>query len=101
LAGVTAGLLGFAFAAIAILLAMPKQPSPRFQAARRQVVSVLLSTSLLVGVSLVLSIAAMIVDQSTAAPAWLTAFLISTLLVSLLGLLLSGVSLALLLRVVS
>jgi hypothetical protein len=100
LAGVSSGLLGFSFAAIAILIAVPRTPHERFVSARRQTVSVLLSTSLFVGISLVTSVLGMIIDQSARAPDWLAAGMVSSLIASLFGLTIGGFSLAILLKAV-
>lgn len=101
LAGVSSGLLGFSFAAIAILIAVPKGQSPRFSAARGQTVSLLLSTCALIGSSLTLSIVGMIVDRGSVAPVWLASSLVSTMITSFVGLAICGVSLACLLRAVA
>jgi hypothetical protein len=101
LAGVSSGLLGFSFAAVAILIAVPRTPQPRFVDARRQTVSVLLATSLLIGVALVTSVLGMIIDREETAPEWLAALLTSSLISSLLGLAISGLSLAVLLRAIA
>jgi hypothetical protein len=98
LAGVSAGLLGFSIAAVAILIAVPRTQQERFSRARNQTVSVLLSTSLLVAVTLVSSILGMVIDQDARAPAWLAASLVSSMISSLTGLAISGLSLAVLLR---
>src|SRR2546423_15612184 len=62
LAGVCSGLLGFSLAAIAVLISVPKNPSRAFTVARTQTVSLLLSTCVLLGMALTLSILGMIVD---------------------------------------
>jgi hypothetical protein len=100
IAGISAGLLGFSFAAIAILTAIPRQQNARFKAARNQTVSVLLAVSLVMGISLVLALIGMIIDQGSLAPAWLASSLIGTLLASVFGLVLGGLSLAILIRAI-
>jgi hypothetical protein len=99
LAGVAAGILGFTIAAVAILIAMPKNPSPRFGPVRRYVVSTLLSTSLLVGFVLAFSILGMVIDRRTLPPLWLQSGIVAGLLAAALGLGVGCLGLAALLRV--
>lgn len=102
-AGVAAGLLGFTFAAIAILISIPKdRAAPRQQAAfisvRGHTVSLLLGTSLGLALALSTSLGGLLIDQSNHAPTVLVAILSSSACVSGAGLILSGITLALLLN---
>jgi hypothetical protein len=62
LTGVSAGLLGFLFTIIAILVAMPRGTSPHFIPARKQAVSALLGTSLIMGLLLGVSLIGVLAD---------------------------------------
>ena len=72
-----------------------------FKTVRHQTVTVLLSTSLILGLALILSLAGLVLDDGKSAPVWLSAGMAACALTSVLGLLIGGLSLAVLLRAIS
>ncbi len=93
IAGVMAGLLGFVIAAIAILIALPRNVSERFRKVRRYVVELLLGTSFLLALSLGMAVLGMMVDDGVHAPVYLQAATLAFLATSALGLVIGGVGL--------